>query len=163
MLSLLLAVLLIIASGVNVFATETIDTSELVETNICFGDGVIVRGTNLPSDTIPLYSGVTSTGTAYFSASVYSNYMYSDHGGSIKITLTNSSLSTVSSDVMYVAICYKNWWGGQVDVASVSFPVNGSGSYTFTGLNTNKSYFFQFYQYSYIYETTTSFSVTRGS
>ena len=164
-ISIILALLLLVASTVNSFADTSSSTYPVVSNDLSLNIGypsTLLRGANIPSTTVPLYAGVSSSGSASFYYGVYSNYKYSNHGGSIKITYTNSSEYSGSTHQMSINLYTGNYFT-QTYVGSISCSVNSSGSYTFTGLDTSKSYYFWFYQGNYEFETTTDFTVTRGN
>ena len=163
--TIMVCVLLVAMFTASVFAdsTQSEDIPELPEFQSYARHHATLRGTGIPSTTVPLYAGVYSTGMGTFSYGVYSNNKYSDHGGSITIEYTNTNQYPLSTQPMSICLYTGNNIFTQTYVDSFTCTVNSSGTHTFTGLNTNKTYYFWFVQGNYEFDTTISFTVTRGN
>ena len=120
----------------------------------------ITRGSNMPTTVYSLND--TYWGTAYYSVGVYTNCLFKDHNGAIRIQVTNTNDIPDPDSVMQVKLCHKNFWGSQITDASVDVNVHGSDTLVFSDLNTNTKYFFQFTQIFQTYPTTTSFTIQRA-
>ena len=165
LLSILVTLLLIIASSPLVFAgsTESDNNSYIIPVTVINSpfelESSMLRGTNLPKQTVSLYNGVSYSGTATYAVAVFTNYKFSDHGGAINIDFTNSNDMGYMTATMTIKICHTNFWGQVVDDQE-TFLAHGSYSHTFSGLSTNTSYYFQFTQPYQTYVTTTNFVIT---
>ena len=162
---IMVCVLAFAMCSINVFAdsSQTEKASDPIETQLYLGKTNPLRGTSIPTTTVPLYNGVYSNGSGTFSYAVYSNYKYSDHGGSIKIYYNNTGGAPWETHTMSIQLYTGNNFFTQTLVDYFDCDVNDSGNHTFTGLDSNKTYYFRFYQGYYDYETTTVFTVTRGN
>ncbi|MBR0130370.1 MAG: hypothetical protein IJM08_03610 [Firmicutes bacterium] len=172
-ISLILAVVLVFSASSLAFAQSDDSHTKVFHDPVTVVDASdkelsdgYVRGTTPPSNTWDLDTSGAYGGTAIYSVAVYTNYKFSNHGGSIKISVDNSYDSgfyNPSTGYMTVYICHNDIWGQQVNDGSYSFPINASGEYTFTGLNTSRKYYFQFVNSSQTFTTETDFTVTKGN